>query len=365
MEEEFQIIRQFPKLKPFVLTNVRSTGVRIGGGVYSNVEEVKLVGAAKMIVHDAFVNVAKDQDAASQKSSTQFVEECQLLSTLRHPNIVQFLGVAFGNGSRLPALIMERLMTSLYDLLAPDPQPQSDAVTPLPFFSMALKCSVLHDAACGLAYLHDRSPPIIHRNLSAKNILLNSQMVAKITDLRMARSVSGIKEPTVMTKAPGNSLYMPPEASEDALESKYNASIDVFSFGVISIFTIGEKFPCHPLAPNYEDSKGSLVARTELQRRSKYMEDVNEQLRACGQQREDHPLIQLIQQCLHNSSPKRPDIREVLLLLEEARVGIRDEDSERKKYQLVHALHTQLRNQVIKYEPLMFDVNIIGMLFLT
>ena len=230
---------------------------------------------------------------------------------------------------------------------------------------MALKCSVLHDAACGLAYLHDRSPPIIHRNLSAKNILLNSQVVAKITDLRMARSVSGIKEPTVMTKAPGNSLYMPPEASEDALESKYNASIDVFSFGVISIFTIGEKFPSHPLAPNYEDSKGSLVARTELQRRSKYMEDVNEQLRACGQQREDHPLIQLIQQCLHNSSPKRPDIREVLLLLEEARAGIRDEDSERKKYQLVHALHTQLRNQVIKYEPLMFDVNIIGMLFLT
>ena len=348
MEEEFQIVRQYPKLRPFVLTNVHSTGVRIGGGVYSSVEEVNIVGAAKKIVHDAFVNVAKDQEAASQKSSAQFVEECQLLSNLRHPNIVQFLGVTFGNGSKLPCLVMERLLTSLHDLLAPDQQLHSNAVPPLSFFSIALKCSVLHDAACGLAYLHERSPPIIHRNLSAKNILLNSQMVAKITDLRMARSMRGTKEATVMTKAPGNSLYMPPEASVDALESKYDASIDVFSFGVVTIFAVGEKFPCHPLAPNYEDDDGLLVARTELQRRSEYMQYVNEQLSACGQLRENHPLLRLIQQCLKNFPAKRPGIREVLCLLEEARAGIRDEEKERNKYQLVHSLCTQLGNQVIK-----------------
>ena len=53
------------------------------------------------------------------------------MSTLRHPNIVQFLGVTFFPGSRLPALVMERLLTSLHELVdTPSPR---DAV-PLAFF---------------------------------------------------------------------------------------------------------------------------------------------------------------------------------------------------------------------------------------
>ena len=79
------------------------------------------------------------------------------------------------------------------------------------------------------------------------------------------------------------------------------------------------------------------------------MRDVNAQLRACGQLREDHPLIRLIQQCLHNSPRKRPSIGEVLRLLEEARASVREDDSERNKLGLVGALQTQPRNQVRVY----------------
>ena len=293
------------------------------------------------------MNAAGDRDAAFNRSTAQFARECQLMSTLRHPNIVQFLGVAFFPGLQLPTIVMERLLTSLHDLLAPDPRPPPDAITPLPFFTMALKCSVLHDVANGLAYLHERSQPVIHRNLSAKNILLNSEMVAKIGDLGVARIVSDANDSTVMTKAPGNSLYMPPEASENAEEVTYNASIDVFSLGVVTIFTIGETFPSSLPAPNYTDREsGKLLARTELQRRGKYMRYVNEQLRANSQLRGDHPLIRLIQQCLDNLPAKRPGIREVLHLLEEAGAGVRDEEYERNKHALVRALHIQPKNQV-------------------
>ena len=338
MAESF--LRVHPELRPFVLSDVQLTGTRIGGGAYGKVEEVVVpVGAAATTIYD-FLQEGDDATVAElPKAATEFVRECQLMSTLRHPNIVQFLGVAFFPGSR----------TSLHDLLAPETPPRFGAVTPLSFFSMALKCSVLHNVACGLAYLHERSPPVIHRDLSARNVLLDSEMVAKIADLGVARIVPRVRAAATMTKGPGALIYMSPEAfaptRSNTEKSKYNASIDVFSLGIVTIFTIGGVFPCDPLEHNYYDEKsGVLLGRTELQRRSEYMRYVNEQLHACGQLRGDHPLIRLIQQCLHNLPAKRPSIREVLHLLEEA--SIRDVESERNKCELVRALQTQPRNQV-------------------
>ena len=343
MEEDF--LRAHPELRPFVLSDVQLTGTRIGSGAYGRVEEVTFpVGAAAKTLF-AFLQEGDDSSPNElPKAVAEFVRECQLMSTVRHPNVVQFLGVAFFTGSRLPALVMERLLTSLHDLLAPDTPPPPGA-SPLAFFSVVLKCSVLHNVACGLAYLHGRSPPVIHRDLSARNVLLNSEIVAKIADLGVARIVPRMRAAATMTTGPGALIYMPPEVFGE--KSKYDASIDIFSLGVVTIFTIGGTFPCDPLRHNYVDERsGLLLARTELQRRSGYMAGVNQQLRACGQLRGDHPLIRLIQQCLQNLPAKRPGIGEVLHLLEEARAGFRDGESEKNRRDLVRALQTQPRNQV-------------------
>ena len=106
-------------------------------------------------------------------------------------------------------------------------------------------------------------------------------MVAKIADLGVARIAPRMRAAATMTKGPGALIYMPPEVFAE--KSKYDASIDIFSFGVVTIFTIGGTFPCDPLPHNYiDDRSGLLVARTELQRRNGYMECVNKQLCACG-----------------------------------------------------------------------------------
>ena len=345
-----------PGLRPYALSNLQLTGTVIGGGAYGSVEEVTVPLCAKRI-HDVLA-------VNSPKISTQFAEELQLMSTLHHPNVVQFLGVYFFPGSRLPALVMERLLTSLHDLLDPetndsDAQPHALAgPTPLSFFKLGLKCSVLHNVASGLAYLHERTSPIIHRDLSAKNVLLTSQLVAKLADLGMARIVPHMRVAATMTKAPGASVYMPPEAIAPAEsndeKSKYDTTIDIFSLGVVTIFTVGETFPCDPLAATYfDEEKKMVIGRTELQRRGKYMRNVNTRLHACGQLGVDHPLIRLIQQCLHNSARKRPNINEVLGLLEEARAGIRDEDGERNKVKLVQALQNHPKNQVRDWDTVL------------
>ena len=257
------VLRDNHELRPCVLSNVRFTGTRIGGGAYGRVDEVEIpVEAAAKTIYN-FLQDSPEPDDHVPKAVAEFVRECQLMSTVRHPNIVQFLGVCFFPDSRLPALVMQRLLTSLHELLDPETKPPPNAPTPLSFFTLGLKCSVLYDVASGLAYIHERSPNIIHRDLSARNVLLNSRIVAKIADLGAAHIVPR-RAAATMTKAPGASVYMPPEATAEKL--KYDASIDIFSFGVVTIFTI---FPCDPLAPTYTDEKsGSLLARTQLQRRS-------------------------------------------------------------------------------------------------
>ena len=222
-------LRDHPGLRPFVLSNIQLTGINIGGGAYGRVDEVTFpVAAAAKSIYPILQGGSLEQP----KAASEFVRECQLMSTLCHPNIVQFLGVAFFPDSRLPSLVMERLLTSLHDLLAPDTPPTRDP--PLAFFSMTLKCSVLQDVARGLAYLHEQSPPIIHRDLSARNVLLNSGMVGKIADLGVARIAPRMRAAATMTKGPGALIYMPPEAfspaTSDTEKSKYDASIDIFSW---------------------------------------------------------------------------------------------------------------------------------------
>ena len=340
-------LREYPKLRPFVLSNVQLTGTRMGAGSYGFVEKVAIPVAAKKI-YDIFQDHTQIPTVDIQRATAQFVEECQLMSTLHHPHIVQFLGVCFFPGLRLPALVMELLLTSLHDLLDPDTGdtgPPPDALKP--FFPLGLKRSILHDVAQGLAYLHERSPPIIHRDLSARNVLLNTAMVAKIADLGVARIMPRMKAAATMTKAPGASVYMPPEAVASAASnverSKYGTSIDIFSLGIISIFTLSHTFPCDLLEPTYTDEEsGLLKARTELERRGEYIQKVYSQLP------KDHPLIEMIKRCLHNLSARRPGIRDVLQLLEQARADI-GEASDLNKLELVRALQSQPRNQVWEY----------------
>ena len=94
------------------------------------------------------------------------------MSQLRHPHIVQFLGVCYLPGSPIPVLLMEKLLTSLDNLLETSPNIPLD-----------VKVHLLTGTGRGVVYLHSHTPPIAHRDLTARNILIDSGLTAKIADL--------------------------------------------------------------------------------------------------------------------------------------------------------------------------------------
>ena len=222
------------------------------------------------------------------------------MSQLRHPHIVQFLGVCYLPGSPIPVLVMEKLQTNLDNLLETTPDIPLD-----------IKVHLLTGISQGVVYLHSRSPPIAHRDLTARNILIDSGLTAKIADLGVARMVNiqpGQLAAT-MTRAPGNGLYMPPEAVQ---EERYNTSIDIFSFGVISLFTLTQSFPALLYSPTYRNHvTGKIVGRSEIERREHYVKLMKARVG------EKHSLCRLTLDCLEYRSSRRPSAEEVLRRLQE------------------------------------------------
>ena len=328
---DFQTI---PELQQFVLRNVRPTGRELGRGAYGAVEEVEIPGAtcAAKIIHEALLRMSNEDEVRS--ITEKFVSECRLMSSLRHPHVVQFLGVCILPGSRLPVLVMEKLAVSLHELLETTPN-----------IPLATKRSVLHDVARGLVYLHSHAPPIIHRDLTAKNVLLNSGMVAKLADLGVARIVHVCPGQLAvsLTQAPGTIVYMPPEALEP--DANYDTELDIFSFGNLALFTLTQVFPVLK-APNYIDrATKQRIARSEIERRLHYIQQIRDKF---GQK---HVLVAIVEHCLQDLPEDRPSIAEVVQLLAKARTQNRDRYEEKTKLQVIQenqSLQLQLEDlQVI------------------
>ena len=225
------------------------------------------------------------------------------MSQLRHPHIVQFLGVCYLPGAQLPVLLMEKLQTSLDNLLETSPNIPID-----------LKVHLLTGTGRGVVYLHSRTPPIVHRDLSAKNVLVDNGLNAKIADLGVSKivNIQPGQLAASMTQMPGTGVYMPPEAAQEEGVTRYNTAIDIFSFGVVSLFTLTQTFPKSLKPANYRDpATQKIVGRSEIERREDYIAPMKA---ALG---ETHPLVQLTLACLAYDQEDRPSAVVVLKRLED------------------------------------------------
>ena len=186
----------FAKFESFRLTGVKVTDRVLGHGSYATVLELEYLGlkCAGKKIHEILL-----MQGNTSYTVRRFEEECHLLSQVRHPNIVQFLGVFFQQDEQAPILVMEFLPTNI-----------TSCIEQYGILPNEVSYSILYDVALGLCYLHNQTPPIIHRDLSSNNILLTPNMTAKISDLGVARILNLTPlQVSHMTQTPGTPAYMP------------------------------------------------------------------------------------------------------------------------------------------------------------
>ncbi|XP_048132903.1 cysteine-rich receptor-like protein kinase 29 isoform X10 [Rhodamnia argentea] len=158
----------------------------------------------------------------SHQGEVEFKNEVMLLTRLQHRNLIRLLGFCLKG--------VERLL--IYELM---PNPSLDQFIFDPLKRVNLNWDRLHKivmgVARGLLYLHEDSRlRIIHRDLKASNILLDSDMNPKISDLGLARLLELDQTQAETSRIVGTYGYMAPEY---AMHGKFSVKSDVFSFGVL------------------------------------------------------------------------------------------------------------------------------------
>jgi len=248
----------------------------IGTGSYANVYEV--------MVHET-VCAAKEMHPIlmSETKKRAFLAECVQCSRILHPNVVQFLGIHYPSpDAQLPWLVMEFMYISLTGLI--EKYEKED-------FPFHFKHSILMDTCQGIQFLHSRN--IVHRDLSSNNILLTKHLIAKVSDLGVAKAIPpGLHRHTMV---PGTTAFMPPEAVID--EPVYGLPIDVFSVGCVCVHMVSMVWP---MPKNQVTAARTILS--EIERRDYYLVKM-----------EQHSSLKVLaEQCLQDAPEERPVIGDVI-----------------------------------------------------
>ena len=260
------------ELKTLIITdfNPENTKEELGSGLYGEASIVNHNGvsyATKKIYNSLY---SKDEFRKN------FVQDCLLLSQLRHPCIVQFMGVQISDSYSPPVLITDLYPLSLATCLQRYPQ--------IPEYS---KYSILLETSVGISYLHQMTPPVVHGHICPNNILLTEGLHVKISDcIRFGASVS----------TPTNSPYQAPEGS------KIEAG-DVFSIGDTMLYVVLQK-DLNPLEYKHHrnlENENEPVILTEVKRRERFLKELEETNQIKG----------LILSCLEEDPTERPTAGEI------------------------------------------------------
>ena len=261
----------------------------LGTGAYGQVCRATLdeLPCAAKLLHPILV------DPNNPRNRTRFEQECRFLSEIRHPNIVQYLGVAQDGETSLPVLLMEMMDDSLTHFLEQSEEP----------LAYHVQVNISHDIALAVAFLHLNR--IVHRDLSSNNVLLiGAGCRAKVTDFGMSKLTELNPRMTGLTKCPGTPAYMSPEALLDP--PVYTEKLDCFQTGVLMIQTITRKLPdpgpaIHRVRDARYPTGWANAPIPEVQRHQNHLSLIPR----------THPMLCVAMDCLKDMDSERPSAQQI------------------------------------------------------
>ena len=317
----------------------------LGRGSYRAVYRARcdeLVCAAKVLHHALF-----SEEGGERHPERQFDRECYFLSDLRHPNIVQYLGMHVEGNERV--LLMELMDGNLTNYL------EQNERNPLPYHT---EIDISYDVALALAYLHAKF--IIHRDLTSNNVLMVGDRRAKVCDFGMSKLISrqGWHQSS-QTLCPGNPAYMPPEAIDESSSVPYSEKFDCFSYGVLCVQIMTRLFPKPSARLLRTDTAFLRSVVSEVSRRTEHIEMIDN----------EHPFKETILQCLKDSAEERPSAQELCHRLIRLKEGPRYIESihhnnaralpigrnfyeDRRREERIHDLEEQIQQSTLEKQEL-------------
>ena len=191
----------------------------VGGWGEVRVATFRGVRVAAKFIHNAII---------SPHNINLFLREMHMAASVRHPNLLLFIGASLDDNK--PVILTELMPANLRSIIVA--LRQDHVIT------------IGIDVARGLNYLHLMRPdPIIHRDVSSANVLLepigSGNWKAKVSDYGSANFLS-----KVITMGPGNASYAAPESFNPKLQSP---KMDVYSYGILLLEMATGQFPDHKL----------------------------------------------------------------------------------------------------------------------
>ncbi|KAL8487338.1 hypothetical protein ACS0TY_023857 [Phlomoides rotata] len=199
-----------------------SSSNKLGEGGFGHVYKGVVEGGDEIAV--------KRLSKESRQGLDELKNELIFIAKLQHRNLVKLLGCCIQRDESM--LIYEYLPNRSLDIFLFDESKSR-------LLDWQKRFHIINGIARGLLYLHQDSPlRIIHRDLKASNILLDSDMNPKISDFGLARSFGGNETEAQTHRVVGTFGYMSPEYAVDGL---FSVKSDIFSFGVLLLEIVSGK----------------------------------------------------------------------------------------------------------------------------
>ena len=252
---------------------------RMGAGAYGE------VWAGQWRRNEVAIKSLHVSESLSEDDKNNFLDEMQLLSELRHPNIVRFLGACLEKSSM--CILFELCPGSLYDYLYKhdDPLPEKHHLV-----------KMFREVALGIYYLHCFDPPVLHLDLKSANVLLDDLGTAKVCDFGLSHTM----EDAAAAAASGSMGSPQWTAPEKLRGQRYDEKADSYSYGILLYEVLARKVP-------YEGKAQTELVVAIICNMLPRPTVPDEQ--KVGWPRE---VVELMNACMYEDPTKRPDFAAIL-----------------------------------------------------